>query len=296
MKKGFDYLFESTDKLPPEIASVVLEFNFTGGFTSLINKYKLHLDQADDLEDMTFRVMFADMKPADFTAKLVSDFKLAPVTAKELTDDTNTNIIEPVRKSIQDYINTMLEDYKDIEIDESKIEGEDKTTNVAINPSVPSPQEFHPKSLYNESITDEEPKKHNNGTTLTHADILHGIENPHSSLQQIKPAEPFKMENSPIKKVSGSKSYADVMGGGSNKVKWNDANEIEKAIHHAPLSPKTPEVKAEKPSNLPAETPVILPAKTTGAVVPKLTVDPIAQKSSSVVVSSPSTDPYKEVI
>jgi len=264
MKKGFDYLFENTDQLPPEIAEVVLEFKFTQGFTNLINKYKLHLDQAEVLEDMTFRVMFADMTGTEFTAKLVSELGLAPVTAKELTDDTNTNIIEPVKKAIQDKINGMLEEYKDIELDEEP---------------TPSPQQFHPKSAYNEPITNDAPTVHHlapiHETKLTHADVLHGIENPHPSIRG----------NSPIRTASGSKSYADIMGGGETAT-----------VKQQPIIEVKPEPK-------PAPAPSL-----------QQKVDLIAMKSSAVVVSAPnkietlpakapenlptitSVDPYKETI
>ncbi|MEI6490403.1 MAG: hypothetical protein WCO16_01420 [bacterium] len=264
MKKGFDYLFENTDELPPEIAEVVLGFNFTQGFRSLINKYKLHLDQAEVLEDMTFRVMFADMTGTEFTAKLVSELGLAPVTAKELTDDTNTNIIEPVKKAIQDKINGMLEEYKDIELDEEP---------------TPSPEVFHPKSAYNEPITNDTPTVHHlapiKENKLTHADVLHGIENPHPSIGG----------NSPIRTASGSKSYADIMGGGETAT-----------VKQQPIIEVKPEPK-------PAPAPSL-----------QQKVDLIAMKSSAVVVSAPnkietlpakapenlptitSVDPYKETI
>ncbi len=270
MKKGFDYLFENTDQLPPEIAEVVLEFKFTQGFTNLINKYKLHLDQAEVLEDMTFRVMFADMTGTEFTAKLVSELGLAPVTAKELTDDTNTNIIEPVKKAIQDKINGMLEEYKDIELDEEP---------------APSPEVFHPKSAYNEPITNDAPTVHHlapiKENKLTHADVLHGIENPHPSIGG----------NSPIRTASGSKSYADVMA----------SSTTEKPVY--PQAPKEHTVEIKPVQPIASPTPSL-----------QQKVDLIAMKSSAVVVSAPnkietlpakapenlptitSVDPYKETI
>ncbi len=268
MKKGFDYLFENTDQLPPEIAEVVLEFKFTQGFRNLINKYKLHLDQAETLEDMTFRVMFAEMTPSEFTAKLVSELFLAPVTAKELTDDTNIEIIEPVKKAIREKIDGMLEEYKDIELDEE-----------------PTPQTFHPASAYNEPITNDTPQVHHlapiHETTLSHADVLHGIENPHPSIGG----------NSPIRTASGSKSYADIMGGSTT------------------VKPTYPEAPKEHPV---AEVKPTTPTPVTPSLQQK--VDLIAMKSSSVVVSAPNkietlpaklvenlptikpVDPYKESI
>lgn len=259
MKKGYDYLFESADQLPSEVGDVVLSFKYVQGFRTLVNKYKLHLDQAETLEDMTFHVMFGDMSASEFTAKLVSELNLAPVTAKELTDDTNTNIIEPVKKAIQDKINGMLEEYKDIELDEE--------------PTEPTTPTFHPKSLYNEPITDDAPAVHriapHHETTLTHADILHGIENPHPSIG-----------NSPVRTASGSKSYSDIMGGGKIT-----------------------------PHEEPKKQPIIEPApKPTPTLQQK--VDLIAMKGTSISVSTPSKtenlpvkttgnlpmDPYKETI
>ena len=278
MKKGYDYLYESVEELPPELAEVVLEFKFTQGFRTIINKYKLHLDQAEVLEDMTFRVMFAEMNASQFVAKLVSELNLAPVTAKELADDTNINIIEAVKKAIQEKINGMLEEYKDVELDESEIH--DETSEAT-----PSPKEFHPKSAYNEPITNDTPTVHHiapiKENKLTHADVLHGIENPHPSIGG----------NSPIRTASGSKSYADVMA----------SSTTEKPVY--PQAPKehTVEIKPVQPIATP--TPSL-----------QQKVDLIAMKSSSITVSAPnkietlpakapenlpaitSVDPYKETI
>jgi hypothetical protein len=272
MKKGYDYLYESVEELPPELAEVVLEFKFTQGFRTIINKYKLHLDQAEVLEDMTFRVMFAEMNASQFVAKLVSELNLAPVTAKELADDTNITIIEAVKKAIQEKINGMLEEYKDVELDDSEIHDENSE-------ATPSPKEFHPKSIYNEPITNDTPTVHHlapiKENKLTHADVLHGIENPHPSIGG----------NSPIRTASGSKSYADIMGGGETAT-----------VKQQPITEVKPEPK-------PVPTPSL-----------QQKVDLIAMKSSAVVVSAPnkietlpakapenlptitSVDPYKETI
>ncbi len=272
MQKGFDYLFEKTDQLPSELAEIVLAFNFTGGFTEVVSKYKLHLDQGEILEDLTFRVMFGDLDAVTFVGKLSSDLSLPSGTAKELSEDINSKIIEPVKKALMNHVEEQAEAYKDIELDESELEDEENPT--------PSPQEFHPKSAYNEPITNDEPAVQHISQKLTHADVLHGIENPHPSIGG----------NSPIKTASGSKSYADIM---------------------APVKQVKPEVivPAQKPVE---QTPVSVP---TPALQQK--VDFIAMKSSSITVSAPnkietlpatvtenlptvteskSVDPYKETI
>ncbi len=287
MTKGFDYLFESADQLPPEIAEVVLAFKYTAGFRALVNKYKLHLDQAETIEDMVFHVMFNEMSSSEFTAKLVSEIGLAPVTAKEFTEDANTNIIEAVKKAIEEKVNGMLEEYKDVELD-----GEEEPAA-----SIPSPQEFHP-SKYNEPIVDEPAPTHHieqiHTNTLTHADVLHGIENPH-------PSTPHMGDNS-MKTVSGSKSYSDIMAtSGTPKSQAPEQN-----LSNRPTILSSELSVSDKP-----QTPEVKPTPTL-----QQKVDLIALKSSSVTVSSsskvssnlpetpasklpaisakPAADPYKE--
>ncbi len=316
MKTGFDYLFENTNKLPPEIADVVLNFKFTQGFSTLVNKYKLHLDQAEILEDMTFRVMFSDMTDTEFTAKLVSELGMSPVSAKELTEDTNTNIVAPVKLAIETRIHGMLEDYKDI--DDNEIEPMDTEDEEG---SIPSPAAFHPNS-YNEPITDDNEKHHAvsigarqnithsptiPGSSLTHADILHGIENPHSTLPN--------MGNSAIKTASGSKSYSDVMAA-SNPTAYFGAelHSNKKTNNEIVLPPTTKSVPIEKEptvkitpvapaAELPIKNPDIFP-KPINPTVPSMkpiesnqiiktapavkTPDIISLKSNSIVVTSPA--------
>lgn len=266
MQKGFDYLFEKTDQLPSELAEVVLGFNFTGGFTEVTNKFKLHLDQADILEDLTFRLMFGEIDSVTFINNLSRDLILPSGTAKEISDDVNDKIISPVKNALMKHIEEISEEYKDIELDESLLDD--------------TPEPFHPKSAYNEPIIDEAPVVHHlppvHESKLTHSEVLDGIENPH----------PAFINNSPIRTVSGSKSYVDVMG---------IRNKTTPVIN----KPPTVEVKPEP------------------APIPQPKIDPILVKSSSVVVSSPnktetlptkpelilpvssnlkSTDPYKETI
>ncbi len=270
MQKGFDYLFEKTDQLPSELAEIVLAFDFTGGFTKVVSKYKLHLDQAEILEDLTFRIMFGDMDGVTYTSRLASDLSLPAGTAKELSDDINTAIVEPVKKDLMKHVEEEAEYYKDVELDESEI----AEINNDGNKTSPSPQPFHPKSIYNEPITENAPIVHHiapiHETKLTLSDVLHGIENPHPSIGG----------NSPIRTASGSKSYADIMGGSTTT----------KPVYPQPVV----EIKPTPP-------PTPVPA-------PK--IDLIAMKSSSVVVSAPNkietlpvksvdilpTDPYKESV
>lgn len=260
MKKGYDYLIENANLLPSEIAEVVLDFKYTLGFRTLVSKYKLHLDQAEVLEDLTFRVMFNEISPSEFTAKLVSDLNQAPVTAKELTDDTNENIIMPVKNAIAERIHAMLEEYKDIDDSEITIEGDETKT-------------FHPKSAYNEEIIDDfskpDPKHlYSHIGTLTSADILEGIENPHSSL-------PGNL-NRAVRSASGSKSYSDVMAA-TNPTLYR-GGELHKV---APEPVKMPEMKAIPVVQ--SATPDVLKNLPSVAI----NMDPISMKSSAIVVSSP---------
>jgi len=238
MKKGFDYLFENTNELPPEIAEAVLEFKYSKGFSALMSKYKLHYDQAETLEDMTFRVMFSDMTPNEFTAKLVSELRLAPAIAKELTEDTNANIIDPVKALIRAKIDAMLEEYKDIpdsevagEYEEAEPWKEGKTLSSIYNEPVGDNHAIASQNIAHSTyqpIHNQDPLvdpanqlQKQQGTTvpahdlptpshspfnsanLTNSDVLHAIENPHPSF-----GGPM---NSAIRTVSGTKSYSDVM-------------------------------------------------------------------------------------
>lgn len=272
MKTGYSYLYEKIKEMPQELGEVVLDFDFTHAFDSLVSKYKLHYDQSEVMQNITFQLMFEEISPSDFTHKLVTDASLAPGTAKELADDINTTIISALKVLIMQRVRDVADMY---ETDENYFEE-----------ATPSPQEFHPKSAYNEPITNDSAVVHHlapiKENRLTHSDVLHGIENPHPSIGG----------NSPVRTASGSKSYADIMGG-STTVK--------------PVYPETPKPAIEiKPvvEEKPIPTPVVEP-KTL-----QQKVDLISMKSSSVVVSTPNKteilpvippnnlpiDPYKETL
>ena len=256
MQKGFDYLFEKTDQLPSDIAEIVLEFDFTGGFTEIVNKYKLHLDQAEILEDLTFRVMFGELDPVVYIDKLSSELSISKTVAKELAEDTNIGIIDAVKKNIIKHVEEEAEYYKDVELDEENTNTPETT-----------PITFHPKSIYNEPIVDNVPPVHHLNPThdakLTHADVLHGIENPHPSIGG----------NSPIKTASGSKSYADIMGGGKPALK----------------------IEVEKPK--PAPQVDLIAMKSTAITVSTPTkTETLPMKAPENLPVTTSVDPYKETI
>lgn len=268
MKTASSYLFEKLKELPPELAEVVLNFDFTNSFDSLVNKYKLHYDQSEVIQNLTYKLMFEEITPSDFTQKLVNECSLIPVTAKELTDDVNLTIISNLKRLILQRVQEVTDMY---ETDDNSFKDSSNDT---------SPQPFHPKSAYNEPITNDAPIIHHltptQETKLTHSDILHGIENPHPSINF----------NSPIKTVSGAKSYSTIMAGSTT------------------VKPVYPE---------PQKQPVI-EIKPTPTPPPQQKVDLIGMKSTSVVVSSPNkietlpakqpenlpavktVDPYKETI
>ena len=284
MKTGYSYLYEKIDTLPPELAEVVLYFDFTRAFDSLVSKYKLHYDQSDVMQNLTFQLMFEEISPSDFTHGLVSQASLAPGTAKELADDINTTIISVLKGLIMKRVKDVTDMY---ETDENYFEE-----------ATPSPQEFHPKSAYNEPITNDAAPIHHiapiKENKLTHADVLHGIENPHPSIGG----------NSPIRTASGSKSYADVMASSTTEKPVYPEAPAEHKVEIKPVPQPAIEIK-----------PVQTVVKPTTPLQQK--VDLIALKSSSVVVSAPNkietlpvkapenlpsvteskpVDPYKETI
>lgn len=287
MKTGYSYLYEKIDEMPQELRSVVLDFDFTHAFDTLVSKYKLHYDQSEIVQNLTFRLMFEEISPSDFTQGLVSSASLAPVTAKELVDDINISIISALKHLIMEKVKEVTDMY---ETDENYFEE-----------PTPSPQEFHPKSAYNEPITNDTPIHHIvpiKETKMTHSEVLHGIENPHPSIGG----------NSPIRTASGSKSYSDIMTA-STTVK--------------PVYPEVPKEPVVKIKPIPQPAPVVeikpSPAPEPSKPAPSLQqkVDLIAMKSSAVVVSAPNkiealpakpaenlpvvtevkaVDPYKETI
>lgn len=313
MKKGFDYLFENTDQLPAEIAQAVLEFKYSKGFSTLMSKYKLHYDQAETLEDMTFRVMFSDMTPNEFTSKLVSELRLAPAVAKELTEDTNTNIIDPVKALIRQKIDAMLEEYKDIsdsevagEYEEPEPWKETRTASSIYNETIEDnhaiASQVLPHSTYQpihnqDPLVDQagQPQKASdlshsvqigatpsplNSANLTNSDILHAIENPHPSFGGI---------NSAIKTVSGTKSYSDVMAqsAATNQIK------------SVPNPVKTPEViiPTVKPLNG-ADLLKMKGASLTVTMPTKPTSTPPADATGKIqhMIPTSGVDPYKEPV
>jgi len=112
MKTGYSYLYEKIDTLPPELAEVVLYFDFTRAFDSLVSKYKLHYDQSDVMQNLTFQLMFEEISPSDFTHGLVSQASLAPGTAKELADDINTTIISVLKGLIMKRVKDVTDMYE----------------------------------------------------------------------------------------------------------------------------------------------------------------------------------------
>jgi hypothetical protein len=152
MKTGFDYLLDSADKLPSELADVVLGFNYINKFKILMNEYGLHYDQADLLEDLTFRAMFGEISATEFTAKLVSDGEVSPEVAHDLTIATQNEIVLQVK----DLLEAKIAELEDNDSNENIKELDEKTTEQFDQLS--QSQQFHP-SQYQEEIDDSQPQR-----------------------------------------------------------------------------------------------------------------------------------------
>ncbi len=112
MKTGYSYLYEKTDEMPQELRGVILDFDFNHAFDTLVSKYKLHYDQSEVMQNLTFQLMFEEISPSDFTHGLVSQASLAPGTAKELADDINTIIISALKHLIMERVKEVTDMYE----------------------------------------------------------------------------------------------------------------------------------------------------------------------------------------
>ncbi len=96
--------------LPPEIKTVLAEFDWATKSNELGAKHQLHIDQLGTLQTEILLVLIGIVPPDSFESELKESLKLPDEKIAEIVKDANEMIFKPVRQSLVDIYDQVLTD------------------------------------------------------------------------------------------------------------------------------------------------------------------------------------------
>jgi hypothetical protein len=94
-------LKERFQKLPPNLQQAIISTDTQKVFQEITTKYRLHIDQAGELENETMIVLFGAEKPTNFLANIQSALNISQTMASQIVNDINQGIFLKIREGLR---------------------------------------------------------------------------------------------------------------------------------------------------------------------------------------------------
>ncbi len=91
-------------ELPADIRSIIQSDDFSQKIHAIGTRHALHIDQIGLLEDEVLLVLLAFSAPEDFIPSLVEQLNIDEATANIISDEVASEILLPVRESMQAFM------------------------------------------------------------------------------------------------------------------------------------------------------------------------------------------------
>lgn len=93
---------ERFDQLPKAVQNIILYSDWENTIRSIVDKYKLRIDQGAYLETETMLIMFGFVNPNDFIPDIVKDVNISPEIAQQIEAEVGEKIFKLIRNAIID--------------------------------------------------------------------------------------------------------------------------------------------------------------------------------------------------
>ncbi|MEN9649166.1 MAG: hypothetical protein RL094_133 [Candidatus Parcubacteria bacterium] len=121
MARGTQYLKENLPRLPLDVQEAIVNTDYLAGLKRVQQENKLHLDQGEEIEDLTFKLMIGDIDPEEFPALVATNLHTDKNTALEITKKVEEYVMNPIRQGLEnlDYTEETLSEEADGQKQES---------------------------------------------------------------------------------------------------------------------------------------------------------------------------------
>lgn len=96
-----EQITEKYNSLPKDVRSAIESAEVSKKVSALAQKYKLHIDMADELSDEVGLVMLGLTHPQDFMGNLKRRLEIPEDMARDLVADINEQIFSPIKESLK---------------------------------------------------------------------------------------------------------------------------------------------------------------------------------------------------
>lgn len=102
------------EELPELVQHAIRSADFDQKMQVVVQKHKLHIDQAGALGDETLMVMMGFSAPAEFADNIEHQLHLSKEQSEALAQDVSNSLFVPIREAMQEYIEnkSLLESLK----------------------------------------------------------------------------------------------------------------------------------------------------------------------------------------
>jgi len=101
MEHSLTTLEEKFKTLPPDVQQAITSVDIAEQLTDIVKKYRLHVDQLDELFDEAGLVMLGLTKPRNFVANLRKRVEIPEEDARAIVKSVDAGIFSPIRESLK---------------------------------------------------------------------------------------------------------------------------------------------------------------------------------------------------
>ncbi len=118
-----NYYEEKLNTLPENLQYAVIMSDWKKSLIEIQNKFKLHIDQTQVLEDSVIKLMFGDIDAPDFISNMFNNGHVNSETAADILLEVDLRILKKIRERLESMED---QDKKDAELEELLMDDEEK--------------------------------------------------------------------------------------------------------------------------------------------------------------------------
>ncbi|MEK7614155.1 MAG: hypothetical protein AAB428_00610 [Patescibacteria group bacterium] len=177
---------EKYKTLPEDVRKAITSVEVSAKITGLAEKYRLHIDKADELSDETGLVMLGLTHPRDYLNNLKKRLEIPEDLAREIVADINNQIFLPIRQSLKK-IHNMAEERDYSTARETNFDAENRMRlskedeKILAESGIEVEKDLRPTTDDLRPITDN--NESGQGNTPKKEDLIKAVENPNDIKQ-----------------------------------------------------------------------------------------------------------------
>lgn len=101
MTNSIVHMTERFERLPVDAQKAIQEFEYDTALKHIHTAYKLHIDQASQLEKIVADIVFGDRRSQEMVTVIEHELRVPNDVAVQIAVDVNGTILVPIQKNMQ---------------------------------------------------------------------------------------------------------------------------------------------------------------------------------------------------